>query len=148
MRRALAPVLLALVLGSAACGAASPQPAAAPSAVVSTSKAKPSRFSAQSLADRLGDKFPMPNPRDNTHSCRSWCAQLITTDPVSIYEFRGVPGAKKFEAAAFAGTVRRVGRFVLSWTGRRAGAGLPSKKVRMAMGVEAARLVKLAGATP
>jgi hypothetical protein len=148
MKPALAAALLPLVLVSSACGTASPKPVATPAATSRLQQAQANRFSAESLAHGLGAKFRMPNPRDNTTSCADFgCAQLITTDSVSIYEFKTVAKAKAFEAGSFKGTVKRVGRFALSWAGRRQGAGLPSARVRAAMVARAVRLVKVAAAT-
>ncbi|MFE9197810.1 hypothetical protein ACFYMH_17310 [Streptomyces albidoflavus] len=91
----------------------------------STAENKPSKtpsLSAQGMVDQLTDLYPLANPRDNTGSCDTGkdhpndCRQLITTDPVSVYELK-----TEKAAAHWAKTMGRsqetvqAGRFMLLW---------------------------------
>lgn len=55
---------------------------------------KPAGLTAQGMVDKLSDLYPLPNPRDNTDFCNNGkpdpnaCEQMITTDPVSVYELK------------------------------------------------------------
>lgn len=148
MRRVLLAAL-ALALSCSACGSDPAQPAnaAAPKASASSS-ARPG-LTAKTLAKQLGKRFRMPNPRDNTaQNCGALkCLQLITTDTVSIYEFGGGAKAKAFAKGmgGAGGPAAQVGRFVLSWNGRR-GKDLMTAKNRRAMALLTRRIGKLSAA--
>lgn len=95
-------------------------------------KTQPARLTAKQAAAKLADATgvtTLGDPADNTDSCSNkaagkdpskWdCTQLITTDTVSVYEFKTPAvaahwglGMKKM------GDWRQVGRFALSWTAR------------------------------
>ncbi|MER6892011.1 hypothetical protein [Streptomyces halstedii] len=66
----------------------------------------------------------------------------MTTDSVSIYQFRTLAGAKRYAAAmGDVGPAEQVGPFVVSWAGRR-GADLPAKPVRAKLLRDVRALVK------
>ncbi|GFH36620.1 hypothetical protein [Streptomyces pacificus] len=81
-------------------------------------------LTAQSMVDQLSDLYPLPNPRDNTGSCndgkghKDSCQQLITTDPVSVYELATAESAatwtKKLDGVNDSSAVQ-AGRFMLVW---------------------------------
>nr|BFE33712.1 hypothetical protein GCM10010200_059630 [Actinomadura rugatobispora] len=75
----------------------SPAPPAAPPP--STPAAAP-RPTAQQIVARLETLYPLPEPRDNTHSCAPACRGLITTDAVSVYDWREETSAKRWATSA------------------------------------------------
>ncbi|MFD7429040.1 hypothetical protein ACFV6Z_18635 [Streptomyces sp. NPDC059818] len=85
---------------------------------------KPAGLTAQGMVDQLGDLYPLPNPRDNTSGCDTGknhpndCEQLITTDPVSVYELKtpeaAANWAKQMDGKAKNKAVQ-AGRFMLLW---------------------------------
>lgn len=81
-------------------------------------------LTAQSMVDQLSDLFPLPNARDNTGSCndgkghKDSCEQLITTDPVSVYELGTEASAAKWTKqmdGVNKNTAVQAGRFMLVW---------------------------------
>ena len=113
--RTILGTLAALALLTA-CGGGDEEP---------TVENKPSTtpsLTAQGMVDQLTDLYPLANPRDNTGSCDTGkdhpndCRQLITTDPVSVYELK-----TEKAAAHWAKTMGRsnetvqAGRFMLLW---------------------------------
>ncbi|WP_344248291.1 hypothetical protein, partial [Actinocorallia libanotica] len=97
-------------------------------------------LSAQAVVDALGERFKLPNPRENTGFCeRSGCVQMVTTDPVTIVQFPG-PGKAKAYAKGIGGPSVAVGPIVVSCAGRR-GEELWSAKKRKALVAEVRRIV-------
>lgn len=48
-------------------------------------------LTAEAVSAELGEVFPVTNPRDNTDFCAggdAGCAQLITADPLSVYQWQ------------------------------------------------------------
>jgi hypothetical protein len=98
--------------------------AATLTACSSSDDSKPAGLTAQSMVDQLGDLYPLPHPRDNTSGCDTGknhpndCRQLITTDPVSVYELR-TPEAAANWAKGMDGKAKnkavQAGRFMLLW---------------------------------
>lgn len=80
-------------------------------------------LTAEQVADELNGVFPVPNPRDNTDFCEaSGCEQLVTTDPVSIYQWPDEAGAQRQAQTAsdMAQQVHQAGPFVLRFADDRA----------------------------
>lgn len=82
------------------------------------------QVTAQLIVDRLSDLYPLPGPRDNTDSCNTGkehpndCLQLISTDPVSVYELKTETAAAHWtKQMGRAGKNKAVqaGRFMLLW---------------------------------
>ncbi|MFB6948909.1 hypothetical protein ACFCXP_04670 [Streptomyces niveus] len=81
-------------------------------------------LTAQGMVDELTELYPLPNGRDNTGSCDTGkdhpndCRQLITTDPVSVYELKTDEAAehwaKQMDGVAD-NTAVQAGRFALVW---------------------------------
>lgn len=82
-------------------------------------------FNAQAMVDELGNLYPLPHPRDNTSACQGddadhahACLQLISTDPVSVYELKTKKAAAHWtKLMSRAGNNKPVqaGRFMLLW---------------------------------
>ncbi|XVU25801.1 hypothetical protein ACQPZJ_01715 [Actinoplanes sp. CA-054009] len=105
----------------AGCSSGGDEPAAAPTAAAAGER--PGQ--AQMVIDAIAEKWPLPNPQDNTGSCAGkegaagGCVQLITTDAVSVYEFADEATAKNWVTKMKAnGDWRQAGRFALAWTAR------------------------------
>jgi Flp pilus assembly protein TadD len=89
-------------------------------------KVKPSSLTAKKAAQQLADATgvtDLGNPTDNTSGCASkdgnGCEQLITTDTVSVYEFKTTAvSAHWVKTMKVNGDWRQVGRFALAWTAR------------------------------
>lgn len=134
---ALVPEEYAGETKEAAPAATSAPPSSAPAVHPATPAVRP-QPTAQQIADRLAELYPLPNPRDNTNSCAPQCRQLITTDAVSIYEWATEGQARRF--ADGRGDVRQVGRYVLSWAGE--GQALTSAEARADMVAELRRMLR------
>lgn len=85
---------------------------------------KPVGLTAQSMVDQLRDLYPLPNDRDNTDFCndgkghKDSCKQLITTDPVSVYELPTTASAAKWTKQMDGvndNKAVQAGRFMLIW---------------------------------
>ncbi|WP_203715071.1 hypothetical protein, partial [Asanoa siamensis] len=78
--------------------------------------------SAQDVVDAFAAAgLPVPAPRDNSENCASGaarCAELVTTDAVSVYVFPDEASAQEFEAGS-APDVHRTGVVVLSYAAAR-----------------------------
>ncbi|MFE1329745.1 hypothetical protein [Streptomyces microflavus] len=81
-------------------------------------------LTAETMVDQLSDLYPLPNARDNTSSCndgkghKDSCKQLITTDPVSVYELSSEASAKKWTKqmdGVNKNAAVQAGRFMLVW---------------------------------
>lgn len=116
-RRTLAAAVLA-VTATAALTACGSDPAPAPAA--------PAHLTATQAADHLADATGVTTlgaPQDNTTACATGsaydCTALITTDTVSVYEFRTAAVAQHW-AAAMPKTAdwRQAGRFGLAFNAR------------------------------
>jgi hypothetical protein len=89
--------------------------------VAATPPPPPPGLSAQQVVDQLGQSHPMPNPRDNTGSCYAdgqGCLQLVTTDAVSVYQWKDEGLAKRWVDSVGKDNATRVGVFVLNYGGR------------------------------
>lgn len=129
---ALAATVLALA-GCTVTPAAHPTPTPPPTTSASASPAR-AQPTARQIADRLSDLYPLPNPRDNTGSCRpAGCRQLITTDAVSVYDWKDEATAKRW-AGGLGKNVRQIGPYVLSWMGSEQ--AFTSKEARAKMAAE------------
>ncbi|MHB9849150.1 hypothetical protein ACSYGO_07905 [Streptomyces krungchingensis] len=92
--------------------------------------AKPASLTAKAAAAKLADATgvtDLGNPTDNTSGCSTGkgkyaennCVQLITTDTVSIYQFKTTAASAHWvETMKVNGDWRQVGRFALAWTAR------------------------------
>lgn len=103
-----------------------------PKATQSKSVNKPAGLTAKQAAAKLADATgvtDLGNPTDNTDACsnkaagkepsKNDCAQLITTDTVSIYEFKTPDVAAHWVTSMKkTGDWRQVNRFALAWTAR------------------------------
>lgn len=133
-RATAAALLLAALTTLTACDAGTSEKTAThdkPSATASA-KAKHKGLTAKQAAAELADATgvtSLGHPADNTSACsnkaagkepnKNDCAQLITTDTVSIYEFRTpVVAAHWAETMKAQGDWRPIGRFALAWTAR------------------------------
>lgn len=94
---------------AAAPAPAPPAPAEAPSVAAAAVPA-----SADEVVERMAWRFPVPAPRDNTSLCAPACAQLITTDAVSVSEWATDAEARRW-ADGLDGDA--AGRFALTYTG-------------------------------
>src|SRR5687767_5864083 len=121
MRLIVAGLVVGVALGGAGCA---PVTSAPPSATAEDTpaqvktKAKDSALSASRLVAQLARRgHDLPNPRVNTGFCQeAGCTQLVTTDSVSVSQFRKAAEAKRYAAAmSNAGPAEHVGPFVLSW---------------------------------
>jgi hypothetical protein len=110
IRTITATALLALAL--TACGSGS------------SDDDKASSLTAQSMVDQLAELYPLPHPRDNTGSCNTddsnanSCKQLITTDPVSVYELKTEQAAAHWTKSMNGinkNKAVQAGRFMLLW---------------------------------
>lgn len=122
-----------LLAGTAtACGASAPTtaapaaaPAPAPAEVAATVGAD--GLSAQTVVDALAQVHPAPNARDNSRNCVGeqgmGCAGLVTTDLISVYAWPDKAGATHQAEVFGADQADQVGRFVLSYAGRRGDGG-------------------------
>ncbi len=81
-------------------------------------------LTAETMVDQMSDLYPLPNARDNTGSCndgkghKDSCEQLITTDPVSVYELNSEASAAKWAKqldGVNKNTAVQAGRFTLVW---------------------------------
>ena len=67
--------------------------------------------------DKAG--LPVPNARDNSGNCAALgCAQLLTTDAISVYVFPNAAAAKQYAESAAIG-VHQAGTVVLSYAAAR-----------------------------
>ncbi|MFD4788250.1 hypothetical protein ACFWN1_14565 [Streptomyces sp. NPDC058459] len=103
-----------------------------PEKVPSSAPAKPAGLTAKQAAAKLADATgvtDLGNTANNTGACSNKasgkaanvndCSQLITTDTVSIYEYKSPSVAAHWvKAMKVNGDWRQVGRFALSWTAR------------------------------
>jgi hypothetical protein len=104
-----------------------------PKATASKAAEKPAGLTAKQAADKLADATgvtDLGDPQDNTDACSNKaagkephandCSQLITTDTVSIYEYKTPAVAAHWVAAMKkAGSDwRQVDRFALAWMSR------------------------------
>ncbi|MEC3977894.1 hypothetical protein [Amycolatopsis sp. H20-H5] len=84
----------------------------------------PSAVAAGLTAQQVVDGFAAaglraPKPRDNSKNCAQLgCAQMITTDAITVVSFPDETSAARYAAAA-ADSTHRQGRVVLSYTGAR-----------------------------
>lgn len=86
-----------------------------------------SKVTAQQLIDAIAEKWPAPNPDDNTAGCEAkegdtaaGCVARITTDAVTVTQYPDDATAKKAAGllSKTGGDYRQVGWFVLSWGAR------------------------------
>ncbi|MBL1107996.1 hypothetical protein JK361_25980 [Streptomyces sp. 5-8] len=133
-RTTIAALVAASALALTACSSSSDSTTkSAPSPKVTTSKAaKPAGLTAKQAAAKLADATgvtTLGNPTDNTSACSNKaagkepnandCSQLITTDTVSIYEYKSPAVAAHWvKGMKSTGDWRQVGRFALAWTAR------------------------------
>ena len=130
-RTTAAALLAAATLALTACSTDSGDATSKPTAA-SKAPAKPAGLTAKQAAAKLADATgvtTLGDPTDNTDSCSEkaagkapskWdCTQLITTDTVSVYEFKTPAVAAHWvKGMKSAGDWRQVGRFALAWTAR------------------------------
>ncbi|MFE6686449.1 hypothetical protein ACFVFQ_08205 [Streptomyces sp. NPDC057743] len=130
-RTAAALTTLALATTLAACSGSDDAEAEAKKLPVpSTNKPGSNRLTAQSVAKRLAEATGVPtlgHPTDNTASCsnkalgktpsKNDCAQLVTTNTVSVYEFAS-PAVSAHWVKAMKGW-QQVDRFALAYSARR-----------------------------
>ncbi|MFF5265407.1 hypothetical protein ACFY4C_41545 [Actinomadura viridis] len=112
-----------------------PAPAPPPSSSARPDSSSVARPTARQIADRLADLYPIPNPRDNTHSCAPACRGLITTDAVSIYDWSDEASAKRSTSSK---DRTRVGPYLLSFTGTEQ--AMTSQEARAKMAAELKRM--------
>jgi hypothetical protein len=95
--------------------------AAAPAEVAA--EVGPDGLSAATVVDALAQVHPAPNARDNSRNCVGdggmGCAGLVTTDLISVCAWPDEAGAARQAEVFGADRADRVGRFVLSYAGRR-----------------------------
>ncbi|MEU9921885.1 hypothetical protein AB0H51_11410 [Streptomyces griseoluteus] len=98
----------------------------------SSAPAKAAGLTAKQAAAKLADATgvtDLGDPQDNTSACSNKaagrepnandCSQLITTDTVSIYEYKTPAVAAHWvKSMKVNGDWRQVGRFALAWTAR------------------------------
>ncbi|MFG2267351.1 hypothetical protein [Streptomyces sp. NPDC048720] len=129
-----ATLCAAAVLSLTACEGDDTSSADKPKATHTASKApmKPAKLTAKQAAAKLADATgvtDLGNPTDNTTACSNKaagekpnvndCSQLITTDTVSIYEYKTPKVAAHWvKSMKVNGDWRQVGRFALAWTAR------------------------------
>ncbi|MGW3442188.1 hypothetical protein [Streptomyces sp. NPDC001076] len=109
-----------------ACSSTTDQSDAKPKATASTAPTKAAGLTAKQAAAKLADATgvtDLGNPTDNTSACAKgseWdCTQLITTDTVSIYEYKSPAVAEHWvKAMKKTGDWRQVDRFALAFTAR------------------------------
>ncbi|MEU6279746.1 hypothetical protein [Streptomyces sp. NPDC047028] len=129
-RHTAAGLCTAALLALTACSTSSnsTQPDKSPAShTASTPAGLTAKQAAAKLADATG-VTTLGNPTDNTGGCSNAtgkdatynCVQLITTDTVSIYEFKTAPVAKHWvdSMKKVGNDWRQVGRFALAWTAR------------------------------
>lgn len=88
----------------------------------------PNGPTAEDVYAELAAAYPAPHPRDNTEFCAgSGCLQLITSDAVNVYQWRGTTAARRY-ANGLGGEMdaRRVGPFVLRFDNRGTQATTPA----------------------
>ncbi|MEU8035703.1 hypothetical protein [Streptosporangium sp. NPDC049078] len=127
--------LVKLLDGDGEPVAAEPSASAAPS---QTTNAVP-QLTADVIVEKLGDLYPLPNAQDNTGTCSGepgdtrGCVKLITTDTVSVYEFRNTAVAKRWVTRfrSDGHDWRQADRFALAWSAR--DQALTSKEARSEM---------------
>ena len=113
---------------------AAASPAASPETTASSTRPAPS---AQQVAARLADLY-LPNMRDNSAKRRSiGVVGLITTDAVSVYQWRDETLAKRW-AHGSADKIR-IGVFVLSFVGSEQ--QMTSQEARRRMAAEVRKMV-------
>ncbi|MFG2963569.1 hypothetical protein ACGFZS_09795 [Streptomyces sp. NPDC048288] len=125
IRHTIAAVAIAAA-ALTACSSTTDQADTKPKATSSPAPAKAAGLTAKAAAAQLADATgvtDLGNPSDNTSGCASgseWdCTQLITTDTVSIYEYKSPAVAAHWvKAMKKTGDWRQVGRFALAWTAR------------------------------
>ena len=117
----LIPLTALTVAGCTASVSSTPiEPSQPPSAVAAPTTA-PGALTAQDVAEAFAEEgLPATRPRDNTGAnCLDLgCAQLITTDDVSIYQFADLAAAKKM-ANVFDDGAHRDKLIVLQYVGAR-----------------------------
>ncbi|MFG3174924.1 hypothetical protein ACGFZC_07575 [[Kitasatospora] papulosa] len=115
----------ALLLALVGCST-TPEPAA------KASSSQPAGLTANTAADKLADATgvtTLGDPQDNTSSCsneaagkepnKNDCAELITTDTVSIYQYKTPEIAAHWvKSMPKDGDWRQVDRFALAWGAR------------------------------
>lgn len=99
-----------------------------------SSPAKPVPTARQVVA-RLERLYPLPNQRDNTGACAPACRALITTDAVSVYDWKTAAAAKRWTSAS----ADVVGPYVLSYAGTEQ--QMTSKEARADMAAEVKRML-------
>ncbi|MFE2971003.1 hypothetical protein ACFXKC_46870 [Streptomyces sp. NPDC059340] len=131
IRRTTAAILLTALAPLTACSSSSETSSAKPTAS-HKAESKPAGLTAKQAAAKLADATgvtDLGDPTDNTASCSNEaagkeptandCSQLITTDTVSIYEYKAAGVAAHWvKAMKVNGDWRQVGRFALAWTAR------------------------------
>ncbi|MEE1802267.1 hypothetical protein PUR57_26850 [Streptomyces sp. JV176] len=144
-------VLLVGLVGCNPQDPVDPESASKPPAAKNSEAAGPT---AKSAADHLAEATgvtTLGDPRDNTDACSNKaagkephendCSQLITTDAVSIYEFKTAKVSADWVARMKKnGDWRQVDRFALAWTAR--DQGLTSDGRRTELETALADLVK------
>lgn len=115
-----------------ACSSSDDSTDAKPKATTSAAAEKSAGLTAKRAASKLADATgvtTLGDPTDNTSSCSNKaagrdpspndCSQLITTDTVSIYEFKTPKvSAHWVSEMKKQGDWRQVDRFALAWTAR------------------------------
>jgi hypothetical protein len=127
--------VIAVVVAAAAltaCSSTTDQSNAKPKSTTSPTPTKAGGLTAKQAAAKLADATgvtDLGNPTDNTSGCSNKaagkdpspndCSQLITTDTVSIYEYKTPAVAAHWvKVMKTNGDWRQVGRFALAWTAR------------------------------
>jgi hypothetical protein len=117
----------ALTVGLAGCGSGADDGAQAAPVAPTSAAAVGAKVTAQQLVDRIAEKWPLPNPDDNSSGCKAkegdtaaGCTARITTDAVTVTEYPDTTTAKKAATTLgkTGGDYRAVGWFVLSWGAR------------------------------
>lgn len=127
IRITTAAITAVLAVSLVGCSSDEHAKAAKPSATHSTkSDAKTGGLTAEKAASELAAATgvtTLGDPQDNTSGCASkagdGCTQLITTDTVSVYEFKTDAVSQHWvKTMKPNGDWRQVGRFALAWTAR------------------------------
>lgn len=138
-------IIAAVVLLSAGCAndqASPPAASTSPSSTPSTATTKPSppapaKLTAeQVVAAFAAAKLPVRNPRDNSKNCASLgCAQLATTDDISVYTWDDPAAQKRFVTAFGPTRAFSLGNVVLSYAAARTPAAARPKYQQVLKGM-------------
>jgi hypothetical protein len=115
-------VLAAVLIAAAGCSTSAPPPnPSPPTAVASPPPRADGAPSARDVVDAFAAAgLPVPGPRDNSGGCTTGvgCAELVTTDAISVYVFPDEESAAAFADAA-APDAHRAGVVVLGYAAAR-----------------------------